>query len=167
MRTLRTAMSIMALSFAAACSSPDLSTTVYLVRHAEKVPDRGLRNPDLTEAGHARAEQLADLLKHSNITRIYTTPFLRNRATVAPLASAVCVVPETYKWEESTALAGSFRSMPGEHILVCGHVDNLLPMLAAMGCTAPVDSIGSEVYGQLFIARLSPNGGCIAELKHF
>jgi len=37
-------------------------TTIFLVRHAEKVPD-GSADPALTEGGHQRALALADLLE--------------------------------------------------------------------------------------------------------
>jgi len=60
-------------------------TTVILVRHAEKSSD-GSKDPELTDAGNARAIALAKLLKEVKVDAIYSTGFKRTQNTVAPLA---------------------------------------------------------------------------------
>jgi 2,3-bisphosphoglycerate-dependent phosphoglycerate mutase len=59
--------------------------TLYLVRHAhsEYSPDE-MR--DLSAAGHADARRVADLLAHTDISRIVSSPYTRARQTVEPLA---------------------------------------------------------------------------------
>src|SRR5687768_13117446 len=68
---------------------PPLVTTVILVRHAEKIDDKALTDPELTEAGRTRAHELARMLAPAGIKAIYATPFHRTRQTAAPLAKAL------------------------------------------------------------------------------
>src|SRR5438045_7579771 len=60
-------------------------STIFFVRHAEKAGGGG-DNPDLSEAGRARAESLATVLKDADISAIYTTELKRTQQTAAPLA---------------------------------------------------------------------------------
>jgi len=67
------------------CHAQKNLTTFILIRHAEKAND-GTRNPALTPQGIERAEKLKDLLVEAGVTAIYSTPYKRTQATVAPLA---------------------------------------------------------------------------------
>ena len=44
------------------------------------------KDPDLSDAGRARAESLANVLKDAGITAIYATELKRTQQTAAPLA---------------------------------------------------------------------------------
>lgn len=70
-----------------ACST----TTVYIVRHAEKVNETD--TTDLSPAGHQRALALADTLARQGIDSIFTTPTRRTRQTAAPLAKGLTSRP--------------------------------------------------------------------------
>jgi len=61
------------------------ATTVFLVRHAEKA-DAPREDPPLLETGTARAQLLARILGKSGIKAIYTSQYLRTKATAEPLA---------------------------------------------------------------------------------
>ena len=63
------------------------TVVVFVVRHTEKAKD-GSKDPDLTEAGRRRAEELASLLGQSGLTHLYSSEFRRTRETVGPLARA-------------------------------------------------------------------------------
>lgn len=70
-------------------SSPTLAsppTTVVLVRHAEKKTGT---NPELTSAGHQRAEALAKALQDTAITAVYATATCRTVQTAQPMARAL------------------------------------------------------------------------------
>ena len=64
--------------------------TVYVVRHAKAGSRSGWKGPDdqrpLSKPGRNQAEALADALAASEPTRIVSSPFVRCRQTVAPLA---------------------------------------------------------------------------------
>jgi phosphohistidine phosphatase SixA len=65
--------------------------TLYLVRHAVAVGRSDWSGPDrqrpLTKKGERQALGLVDLLAHAEIHRVATSPAVRCRDTVAPLAS--------------------------------------------------------------------------------
>jgi hypothetical protein len=65
-------------------SKPGTTTTIILVRHAERDP--GL-DPPLNAEGLLRANRLAQVLGENGVTAIYATDYLRNRQTAEPLAN--------------------------------------------------------------------------------
>src|SRR5205823_9140645 len=73
-------------------SSAAAQSTIFIVRHAEKAASGG-DNPDLSEAGRARAETLASMLKDAGVSAIYVTEFKRTQQTAAPLAKMLHLDP--------------------------------------------------------------------------
>jgi broad specificity phosphatase PhoE len=64
-------------------STATAQSTIFVVRHAEKAD--ATKDPDLSEAGRARAEALAKALRDAKIAAIYATEFKRTQQTAAPL----------------------------------------------------------------------------------
>ncbi|HEY9844054.1 MAG: histidine phosphatase family protein [Candidatus Sericytochromatia bacterium] len=62
----------------------------YLLRHARACPDPVLPEADwpLHEQGRLQAEALVPVLQSLGIERLFTSPYLRARQTVAPFAAA-------------------------------------------------------------------------------
>ncbi len=100
--------------------------TVYLVRHAEK--QKG-DNPGLTEAGHARAEALKDLLLDKGVTHIYSTNYKRTLETAKPLAAALGLDVNIYDGHDLPTFSKQIHNLPGVHLVV-GH-SNTTPQLAS------------------------------------
>lgn len=77
-------------------SPPGTTTTVILVRHAERTKDLGGRA--LTPAGRQRARDLVSAIGDLKITAIYSPDRGRNRETVEPLSAyldlTITLVPE-------------------------------------------------------------------------
>jgi len=73
-----TTLSCVPLTSAPVNSQPGTTTTIIIVRHAER--DEGL-DPPLNAEGEVRAAALADVLKQNGVTAIYCADFLRNRQT--------------------------------------------------------------------------------------
>jgi hypothetical protein len=71
-------------------SKPGTTTTIIMVRHAERDP--GL-DPPLNAEGIARAQILADVLGQNGVTAIYTVDAVRNRETAQPLATKLGLTP--------------------------------------------------------------------------
>ena len=71
-------------------SKPGTTTTIIMVRHAERDP--GL-DPPLNAEGIARAQILADVLGQNGVTAIYTMDAIRNRETAQPLAAKLGLTP--------------------------------------------------------------------------
>jgi len=72
-------------------SSPGTTTTIILVRHAERDPAE--LDPPLNEEGMARRGKLADVLEHNGVTAIYTGDILRNRQTIEPIVERLGITP--------------------------------------------------------------------------
>lgn len=77
-------------------SPPGTTTTVILVRHAERAKEHG--ESALTPAGRQRSQDLAAAIGDKRITAIYSPDRGRNRETVEPLsmhsAVPITLIPE-------------------------------------------------------------------------
>ncbi|MBD2768302.1 histidine phosphatase family protein [Hymenobacter sp. BT664] len=130
-------------------------TTIYLVRHAEKDSASNPADPGLSDAGEERAQALSRMLATRRPTALFTTNTKRTRATLAPLAAAIGVEPQVYDAKVPSALATRIRQeYRGKTVVVVGHSNTLLPLIAALGATPPVKEIGDKEYGYLFTVHL-------------
>jgi 8-oxo-dGTP diphosphatase len=114
--------------------------TIYLVRHASA----GVRNDadphdddrPLDPDGHAQAGQLAEWLRHEPVRRILTSPFLRCRQTVEPLATTLGLsvevenrlaesTPVDVSWALLSELAGTIGTNGSADgtVVICSHGD--------------------------------------------
>ncbi|MGO9512280.1 MAG: SixA phosphatase family protein [Steroidobacteraceae bacterium] len=133
------------------------STTIIVVRHAEKVQGDGA-DPPLSPAGQARAELLArmfgDARLPGHIDAIYVSPTLRNRLTAAPLAQRLGLTP-TVAADAPRALARRvLQEHPGGRILVVGHLDTMPAVVAALSGAKNIPPIGAEEYGTMYIVTV-------------
>ncbi|MDJ0366008.1 histidine phosphatase family protein [Hymenobacter sp. H14-R3] len=132
-------------------------TTIYLVRHAEKDPTPGLADPPLTPAGEARAQLLARRLVRRHPAALFTTDTRRTRATLTPLAQATNLTPLVYNAQDPNGLAiRLYKEYAGRTVVVAGHSNTMLPLLTALGVTAPMQEIKDEEYDYLFKVELRP-----------
>jgi broad specificity phosphatase PhoE len=149
----RTALSLLLAVLAAAPAAAQ--HTIFLVRHAERadtVPGASptmAADPDLSEAGRARAESLATALKDARITAIYTTEYKRTQQTAAPLAKALGLTPNVITSKNSAALVKQLEAAKG-NVLVVGHSNSVPDVIKLLGATAPV-TIGDDEFDNLFI----------------
>lgn len=125
---------------------------VYVVRHAERAED-GTNDPPISADGERRARLLASMLRDSGVTHIYTTDFLRTRATAAPIAQGAGLVPEVYDPGAPAALAGRLRTTPGRHLVV-GHSNSVPDLVAALGGD-PHGEIAQDEYDRLYVLTLA------------
>lgn len=135
------------------------TTTVFLVRHAEKLSEPGLEDPGLSVAGQQRAEALRERMGPHPLAALYTTDRVRTRATLAPLAAARGLPPQVYDARQPHALAALLRQQhPGQTVLVVGHSNTLLPLVEALGAPRPVPQLTDSDYDFLFEVTLRPDG---------
>jgi phosphohistidine phosphatase SixA len=106
-------------------------TIIYLVRHAETVPD-GTRDPVLSEDGQARARWLAVILSHARLDAVYTTDYHRTANTAQPAAAANQVEPTVYDPSDLSGLAWELKAQGGR-ALVVGHSNTTPALVAALG----------------------------------
>jgi phosphohistidine phosphatase SixA len=131
-----------------ACSSDDLyaqhrKLTVILLRHAEKDLSEGEDNPNpnLSAEGKARAERLIKVAGKYRPDAIYSTSYIRTRATVTPLARRRRHMILMYDSRNLNEMRDLILSGKLKRILVVGH-NNTTPALVNM-------LIGEEKYKTL------------------
>jgi broad specificity phosphatase PhoE len=149
MRLLLTALTLLALV------TPAAAQTIFVVRHAERAdasaggaPMMG-SDPDLSEAGKARAQSLAAVLKDARIATIYTTEFKRTRQTAEPLAKAVGIEPSLVSSRDMPALVEKVKAATG-NVLVVGHSNTVGEVIKSLGVSDPV-TLGDTDYDNLFV----------------
>jgi broad specificity phosphatase PhoE len=123
-------------------------STIFFVRHAEKAESGG-NDPDLSEAGRARAESLAHTLKDADISAIYVTELKRTQQTAAPLAKLRSIDPTIVPAKDSAALIAKLRASTG-NTLVVGHSNTVPDLIKAFGIATPIQ-IADGDYDNLFV----------------
>jgi len=101
-----------------------LLTTFILVRHAEKDND-GTKNPPLTEAGIERAQSLAALLRETEVKALYSTDYIRTKATLAALSEQKHLSIINYTAFDFEELQKMSEDHAGETIVISGHSNNI------------------------------------------
>jgi broad specificity phosphatase PhoE len=166
---------VLALVALTGCATPpspqpksEVATTIFLVRHAEKDPTPGLKDPALTEAGQRRAEALRDTMRPHPLAALYSTDTTRTRATLAPLVAARGLEPWLYEARQPEALVALLRERhPGQTVLVVGHSNTLLPLIEALGAPRPVPELTDTDYDYLFEVTLRPEGASSVRVHRY
>ncbi len=124
MKLLKFILIVVALArFNSVCGQQKL-TTFILVRHAEKISD-GSKNPDLTDEGKKRSQNLVSILKQTSIQAIYSTDFIRTRETVSPLAKSKSLEIKGYEAFKTEVINKILKDNEGGTVLICGHSNNI------------------------------------------
>ena len=143
-------------------------TIIYLVRHAEKDLTDTTDDPPLTAEGYARAEKLVEEFSVVQPDAIYSTRYQRNINTVKPLAEKYGVDIQIYEWHDTENLSKTIlEDHPGETVLVCGHGDNLLPLIGRLGAEPPLDSLGEHEYDNIFKVVLGTRRNADVSIRKF
>jgi 2,3-bisphosphoglycerate-dependent phosphoglycerate mutase len=134
------------------------STTIVIVRHAEKVMD-GSPDPGLTEQGQARATLLGrmfgDRQLKDHIDTIYVSPALRNRLTAAPLAASLGIEPAVASQDDARAFARRvLHEHRGGRILIVGHSDTIPALVEALSGVGDIAPLGADEYGRIYIVSV-------------
>ncbi|HEV7764260.1 MAG TPA: phosphoglycerate mutase family protein [Thermoanaerobaculia bacterium] len=143
----------LATSLAAA---PNPVTTVILVRHAEKANQED--ESPLTPAGTERAKELARVLGSLKIDAVYTTQFRRTKDTGAPTAEAkglTAIVRNTGPTYAADLAKHIRANHAGQTVLVVGHSNTTIHVMAALGATG-LPEIPESEYDNLFVLTDAP-----------
>jgi broad specificity phosphatase PhoE len=107
---------------------------------------------DITEAGRARADSRATLLKDAEISALYTTEFKRTQQTAAPLAKALHLEPAIISSKDQAALIAKLRGSSG-NVLVVGHGNTIPNLIKTLGIDTPIN-IADNDYDNLWVVLL-------------
>ncbi len=136
------------ITISTACST----TTVYIVRHGEKVNETD--TTDLNPAGYARAAALADTLVNRGIDSIFTTPYHRTRQTAQPLAKRIGVQLTEYPAKPTEVIVNRVSRIRGKTVLVVGHSNTILEIARGLGAKPAMAKIESGDFDNLFRLRI-------------
>jgi phosphohistidine phosphatase SixA len=133
--------------------------TILLVRHAEKevVPPEN-KDPNLSLAGQARAQEIARMFGDAGITSIYATQYKRTQQTVKPLADKSGVTVTQVEAQKTPDLVKQIRdSKPGAVVFLAGHNNSVPEIIAALG-GPKLPIIPETEYDNLFILTVQSDG---------
>jgi broad specificity phosphatase PhoE len=139
------------------------STTVIVIRHAEKDLGVSVADPPLSAAGEARAALLARMFGDAkvlgHIDAIYVSSALRNRLTAAPLAARLGISATVAPADDPRGLARrALNEHSGGRVLIVGHADTVSRIVAAL-CEYPnIPEIGDQEYGTMYIVTVPKIG---------
>ena len=148
-------LAIVFLLFAASAfanGGPEI-TTIILVRHGEKAGPSG--DVPLSDAGLARAAELARVLSDVKLDAVYSTPFERTRKTAAPAAErAGVMVTEVPSGDNYVAEMVKIvrEKHEGDTILVVGHSNTTPDVIRALGLE--VADMADPTYDALYVVTM-------------
>jgi broad specificity phosphatase PhoE len=167
--TLAGALILFATLFSAAALAAD--TVVVVVRHAEKATDDA-KDPTLSASGQARAARLAEVLRHVDLSAVYTTHFKRTQQTAQPTAAAqdVKVQVRPVNAENSATYADDLRQeietkQAGKSVLVVGHSNTVPGLVKAISGKAVAD-IPETDYDRIYIITLADGKSRLVEARY-
>lgn len=161
--------------FAASCSPTEAAPhdsetgaatqpiTLYLVRHAEKQDGD---DPDLTEAGVARADALADRLEDAGIEAVWSTDYRRTMQTARPLADRLGLDVQIYDPSDLSGFAGQLQA-DGDTAVIVGH-SNTTPQLAGLlGGDPGPEIVEASEYDRLYVINGLGSGTTQSEIQRY
>lgn len=145
-------------------SKPGTTTTVILVRHADRVSFED----ELTAKGRARAGALVAALSGARVTAIYSPDLKRNLDTVRPLATRVgvdiTVKPNLSVLTAREVVDEILSQHAGGVVVMVGNVTgNLQAVYNLLGGTGA----GPNEYGDLFILTVPDQGPTKVDKRRF
>lgn len=147
-----------------ACTTAPVSQenyNLYLVRHAEKQTDDG-RDPELTEAGMHRAENLAGWFEDKDIRYVWSSDYKRTRDTAKPTLSKLGLKLKIYDAHDLSALSETLLSNQ-DNALIVGH-SNTTPELARLLCDCDIDDMDDSEYDRLILISIDSSGARVGTL---
>ncbi|MFN4092645.1 MAG: SixA phosphatase family protein [Brevundimonas sp.] len=146
-------MFLAAMAAALMVVGPAAAQTVIIVRHAEKVAD-GSANPDLTEAGQARALRLSQVLADAGVTHVLSTSYTRTRETGRPTAEAAGLTVTELSGGTVAPFVEAVRAgSPDDVFLIVGHSNTVDKIAQALGDPHP-ETLTDCDYDRLVVLTL-------------
>jgi broad specificity phosphatase PhoE len=141
--------------------------TFHLVRHAEKATDT-TKDPDLSDAGRARAERLRMRLRDAPLVAVYATAYRRTQSTAAPVARAHALEVRTYDAGETAIefAAQLRRTHPNGNVLVIGH-SNTIAAIASALCVCEVMPLRDDEYDRWIEIRIDADAAPSLRIERY
>lgn len=144
----------LALAMLAPLAASAEPTMIYLVRHGEKLATG--KDPELSAAGEARAQNIATILQKAGVASIFSSPTMRTVQTAKPLAQRGGITVQVYDPAAPKALVEKVKAQSGA-VLVVGHSNTLTELVRLFG-GAPGADIADNEYDRLYQLIPGSNG---------
>jgi broad specificity phosphatase PhoE len=123
------------------------TTTVWIVRHAEK--DKSTpqdTDPSLSDEGKIRVADLAKYLKKVKFDVAFATPTKRTHQTLDSL-----VIPKVINYKDIKSLVDSIKTnYVGKTVMVAAHSNTVLEIIEALGGKRPKEELTDDDYDYIF-----------------
>jgi len=160
-----TAMLFIGCTSTSMTTSVPAMTTIYVVRHAEKLTTD--HDTPLSPLGEARAKDLAEKLADAGVQRVYATTLQRTQQTVGPLAEARGLGIITMEPTAVDSLVHRIKTTDrGMVVLVVGH-NNTVPAIVQGLSGQAVDPIPENVFDRLYRVELPEDGAAVVTLLSY
>ncbi len=151
MTTLRYLLIALFIAVGAA-GAAQAADVVYLLRHAEKMAD-GTSDPELTDAGRARACYLVGFFADKGLTHVLSSDYRRTQQTAGPVAKSLGLEVEEYDPKHLTVLAMMIKAKPGTFLIV-GH-SNTVPEMVRRLSGEDIGAWDEKEYDRFFELRFA------------
>lgn len=144
-------------------------TTIWLVRHAEKeaATPKNTDDPSISPDGVKRSVALAKFLRREKVKAIYVTKYKRTAQTAQRLADISRVSPVVYGDTLKQFASSVLKKYKGNSVLVVGHSNTIMPLLAAFGSEVPFDELDEDDYDMIFKVTVSDAGTRTLEISYY
>ena len=146
-------------SYACSTAVPS-STTIYIVRHAEKdVSDPKNQDPDLNVEGKLRVLALNEKLKNEKIDAVFSSKFKRTIKTGLDIAKSNKLVVQEYDAHKYKELSDLVKTkFKNKNILIIGHSNTVLELIESFGATRPLGALTDDDYDFFFEVKIDHMG---------
>lgn len=148
------------------------TTTVVVIRHADKAPN-AIADAPLSPPGEQRAVRLAQMFgdaeKFGRVKKLYVTETRRAQQTVAELAERLGVKPEVVDSQASPAQLARrvLRENRGGLALVVGHSNTVPEIVGSLAGVENVPRMGEEEFDTMYIVTVPTIGrASVLRLKY-
>lgn len=137
-------------------SAQHRNLTIVLLRHAEKdaSPNADKVNPELSADGKLRAQKLVKVIKKYKPDAIYSSDFIRARATVQPLAEKRKLGVQIYNHRNLKELADLIMSGKIKRILVVGHNTTTPALVNMLIGQEKYKALAESEYDKIFVVKI-------------
>ena len=142
------------------------SSTIYLVRHAEKMSEGD--DPDLTKDGRKRAKELAKVIQDVTLHAVYSSNYLRTKNTAKPVAEDHGLPIMPYNPRELDSFASKLKDAHKSHnVLVVGHSNSTPSLVNALIGDEKYENLGEKIYDRLYIVMIDTSGQIQTRVEKF
>ena len=163
---------VFTLAMAFAYWNSATTTTIVLVRHAEKQLG-AISDAPLSPEGEIRASRLAQMLggsqEYGRVRKIYVTNTRRTQQTAAGLAQRLGLPVEIVdaKTDSKELARRALRENRGSRALIVGHSNTVPEIVAALARVNDVPAMGEEEFDTVYVVTVPTIGrASVLRLKY-